>query len=139
MVMTQEKTDMLDLIKVAGNFQTYVDSLYLKAAGVTSVQYRVLMVVENGTQPVIETDIRKVTGRGLNSISMLIDRMVRSGFLFRNQSAEDRRKAIITLTDKGKDALEKGRVCWQYIDALLDPGHRQMLEECLRTINEKIG
>jgi DNA-binding MarR family transcriptional regulator len=139
MVMTLETTDMLDLIKVAGSFQNYADSLFQKAAGVPSGQYRVLMAVDNGTQPVIETDIRKVTGRGLNSVSMLIDRMVISGLILRDRSLEDRRKAIITLTDKGKDTLQKGRECWQYINGVLDPGHRQMLDECLLTINEKIG
>ncbi len=138
MVMTLEKTDMLDLIKVAGNFQNYADTLFMKAAGVSSNQYRVLMAVAHGTQPVIETDIQKVTGRGLNSISMLVDRMVKSGLISRERSLTDRRKTIIALTEKGESCLKKGTIACQCIDELLEPDHRQMLDACLREISEKI-
>lgn len=54
--------------------------------------------------PIVE--IAEKTGLAKNTLTVMLDRMEESGLVFRKQSEDDRRKALICLTEKAR-GLEK--------------------------------
>jgi len=77
----------------------------LNVLGITYPQYLVLMVLwEKDCQPV--NDIAHRLMLETNTVTPLLQRMEKSGILFRKRGNEDKRQQIVTLTEKGK-ALEE--------------------------------
>jgi DNA-binding MarR family transcriptional regulator len=82
---------------------------FRKQAGVFYPQFLVLMTVASSERPVTETEIARQLQRNLNSISMIIDRMVKQGLVTRAKSERDRRLTLVKLTEKGKETLALGK------------------------------
>ncbi len=77
----------------------------LNKLGITYPQYLVLMVLwENDGQPV--NDIAHRLHLETNTVTPLLQRMEKLGIVSRQQSMEDRRKQIVSLTKKGR-AMEQ--------------------------------
>jgi len=58
--------------------------------------------------------------RSPNSVSMLIDRMVKAGLVKRTRDRKDRRAVNVTLTGKGEKALEPAAPAdWEFIQRIL--------------------
>ena len=84
-------------------------SYFRKEAGVFYPQFLVLMTVASSETLITETEIAKRLQRNLNSISMIIDRMVKQSLVTRAKSERDRRLTLVKLTEKGKEKLALGR------------------------------
>ena len=78
---------------------------YFNEASISFPQFLILMTVESSPPPVSQTTIARAINRGLNSVSMIIDRMEKQGLVVRTRSEEDRRESHITVTPQGKTAL----------------------------------
>jgi hypothetical protein len=53
---------------------------------------------------------------------MLVDRMVKAGLVRRTRDRKDRRAVFVTMTDKGKEAVEPAAPAgWEFIHKLLSP------------------
>jgi DNA-binding MarR family transcriptional regulator len=78
--------------------------------GLTTEQYAVLVAVAylGGTARV--TDIAQWLERSPNSISMLVERMVKAGLVKRTRSRDDRREVRVISTSKGETALKPANV-----------------------------
>jgi len=74
--------------------------------GLTTEQCAVLGAIDYFGGSMKITDIAKWLERSTNSISMLIDRMVKAGLVRRVRSKNDRREVRVTNTSKGQDALK---------------------------------
>lgn len=86
---------------ITREYQPFLDSIEI-----TYPQYLVLMVLwENDNLPV--NDIAKKLILKTNTITPLLKRMEKQGLINRKRSAEDERKVIIQLTDKGIKLQEK--------------------------------
>lgn len=72
--------------------------------GLTSEQFGVLMAIGSGgsARP---TDVARQLTRSANSVSMLVDRMVRAGLLRRVRDKHDRRVVNVFVTEKAKRVL----------------------------------
>jgi len=101
-------TAFLQLHNLFGLLTRLEEGTYSKKAGISYQQYLVLVVLESNKPPVNETVIANRLQRGLNTISLMIDRMEKGGLLVRRWSEHDRRRREITLTKQGKDALDRG-------------------------------
>ena len=78
----------------------------LTALGITYPQYLVLMVLwEKDNQPV--NDIAHRLLLETNTVTPLIQRMEKLGFLSRKQGDKDHRQQIVSLTKNGKSMEEK--------------------------------
>ena len=78
----------------------------LTALGITYPQYLVLMVLwEKDNQPV--NDIARRLLLETNTVTPLIQRMEKLGFLSRKQGDKDHRQQIVSLTKTGKSMEEK--------------------------------
>lgn len=73
----------------------------LSAHGLTYPQYLVLLVLwERDSQPV--NDIAKRLYLETNTVTPLLQRMEKEGFITRSRGSEDARQIIVALTPKGK-------------------------------------
>jgi DNA-binding MarR family transcriptional regulator len=74
--------------------------------GLTTEQYAVLATLNyfGGTMKV--SDIATWLERSPNSMSMIVDRMLKAGLITRKRDRKDRRLVYATITGKGKAALE---------------------------------
>ena len=74
---------------------------FLSKLGITYPQYITLMVLwEKDAQPV--NDIARRLVLNTNTITPLLQRMEKDGLVIREAAADDRRKVIVKLTDKGR-------------------------------------
>jgi DNA-binding MarR family transcriptional regulator len=89
---------------------------------ITTEQYDVLATVKFSTDRVCITDIADWLRRSPNSVSMLVERMVKARLVKRIRDKVDRRVVYVVLTSKGESILELASpVCWQTIVEILSP------------------
>jgi len=96
------------------------DSLYSKY-GLTSEQLGVLASIKS-RGPLRPSDFASLLDRSPNSMSMLIDRMVKAGLVRRTRDRKDRRVITVSFTEKGKTAVEPAiPEGWEFIHQILSP------------------
>jgi DNA-binding MarR family transcriptional regulator len=74
--------------------------------GLTAEQYTVLVAIKYFDDPVRPTDIGRWVGHKVNTVSMIVDRMVRSGLVKRIRDLPDRREVRLVITSKGEQAFK---------------------------------
>jgi len=90
--------------------------------GLTTEQCAVLGAIEYFGGSMKITDIARWLERSTNSISMIIDRMVKAGLVRRVRSKNDRREVRVTSTSKGQDALKPANLAGlEVIRKILSP------------------
>jgi len=90
--------------------------------GLTTEQFHVLSAIDYFGGPMMVTDIAKWLARSTNSVSMLVDRMVKAGLLRRIRDKVDRRVVKVYITSKGENALKPATVAsWEVIQKILSP------------------
>jgi len=88
--------------------------------GLTTEQFALLVSIEYLGEPVRITDIARWLERSTNSISMIVDRMVKAGLLRRVRDRGDRRTVHTFITSKGKNALKPAaRASWEVIQKIM--------------------
>jgi MarR family transcriptional regulator, organic hydroperoxide resistance regulator len=81
-----------------------------KDQGLTNEQYLVLVSVKYHDGPVRITDVAQSVERSTNSVSMIVDRMVKAGLLRRVRDRSDRRVVNVFITSKAEDALKSANI-----------------------------
>jgi MarR family transcriptional regulator, organic hydroperoxide resistance regulator len=74
--------------------------------GLTTEQFAVLGAIDYFTGPVKVTDLAQWLERSTNSVSMIVDRMVKAGLVRRVRDKGDRRVVNVFITSKGEDAIK---------------------------------
>jgi len=88
----------------------------------TTEQYTMLAIIKYLDEPVRITDVARWSGRSTNSISMIVDRMVKAGLVKRVRDRTDRRVVFVTITSKAENALEPAtRAGLEFIQETLSP------------------
>ena len=77
----------------------------VQAEGLTPLQARVLLQLCHGDATV--GDISEMSGMGQANASSLCKKLEQEGFLTRRRSCPDRRVVTLSLTDKGREAMER--------------------------------
>ena len=89
---------------------------------ITSEQFDVLSTVKYRDDRADMTAIAKWLKRSTNSVSMLVDRMVRAGLVKRIRDKKDRRVVYVLATSKGESILEEASPpCWELVQQILSP------------------
>ncbi|MCK5434702.1 MAG: winged helix-turn-helix transcriptional regulator, partial [Dehalococcoidales bacterium] len=97
------------------------DSIFAEY-GITTEQFSVLAAVKSRDGSLRPTDLAYLLERSPNSISMLIDRMVKAGLVKRTRDRRDRRVVNVSLTSKGENALKPAMpASWEFIQKILSP------------------
>jgi len=97
------------------------DSIFAEY-GITTEQFSVLAAVKSRDGSLRPTDLAYLLERSPNSISMLVDRMVKAGLVRRTRDRRDRRVVNVSLTSKGENALKPAMpASWEFIQKILSP------------------
>jgi DNA-binding MarR family transcriptional regulator len=88
-------------------YQTYTllkqcEDRIFEEHGLTTEQYAVLVSIEYLGEPARVTDIARWLERSTNSISMIVDRMVKAGLVRRARDKSDRRVVYVSKTAKAE-------------------------------------
>ncbi len=101
--------------------KTCEDQVFVKYK-LTTEQYLVLMAMMYLREPARVTDIARWLGRSTNSVSMIVDRMVKASLLRRVRDRNDRRVVNVFITSKGQNALQPAtRAGWEYVWKIISP------------------
>lgn len=73
----------------------------LEPLGLTYPQYLVMLILWEG-QPVTVTGIGRRLGLDTGTLTPLLKRLEGSGLVVRTRSAEDERRVVVTLTERGR-------------------------------------
>jgi len=74
--------------------------------GLTAEQYEVLLAVESLDEPVRATDIGRWLGHKVNTVSMIVERMVKADLVTRLRDLPDRREVRVVMSSKGERAFQ---------------------------------
>ena len=86
---------------------TLCEDSIVREYGLTVEQFRVLAIVRAFGGSLRPTDMAVSLDRSPNSVSMLVDRMVKAGLVKRTRDRSDRRVVNVSLTNKGENALNR--------------------------------
>jgi len=107
------------LLPRVGDSLDLCHDLIFSKYGITNEQWRLLACVKS-RGPLRPIDIAALLERAPNSMSMLVDRMVKAGLVRRTRDRKDRRAVFVSLTNKGKEAIEPAVPAgWEFINRLL--------------------
>jgi len=96
------------------------DQVYGKY-GLTTEQFGVLASIKS-RGPLRPVDLASLLERTPNTMSMLIDRMVKAGLVRRTRDRKDRRAVFVSMTDKGRQAVEPAAPAgWEFIHEVVSP------------------
>jgi len=109
--------------------------------GLTTEQHGVLMAIKHIDGPVRITDIARWLDRSVNSVSMIIDRMVKAGLVRRTRDRKDRRTVFVTVTSNTEKTYILASVAgWELIQEILSPlsdEDKRTLISLLETLRDK--
>ena len=117
----QEKTvlRLVLLLSRTGDALNLCLDLVFSKYGVSNEQGRLLSVIKS-RGPMRPVDIAAVLERAPNSMSMLVDRMVKAGLVRRTRDRKDRRAVFVSLTNKGNEAVEPAiPAVWEFMNRFL--------------------
>jgi DNA-binding MarR family transcriptional regulator len=90
--------------------------------GLTTEQFTLLAAVKGAGGNQRPSELATLMDRSPNSVSMLVDRMVKAGLVRRTRDRKDRRVVNVMLTNKGEEALEPSIVVgWELVKNILSP------------------
>jgi len=88
----------------------------------TTEQYSVLVAIKHIGGVARPTDIARWIGRSPNSVSMIVNRMVKAGLLKSVRDRRDRRVVNVSITSKAENALKPAiRASWEFIQKITSP------------------
>jgi DNA-binding MarR family transcriptional regulator len=114
----------------------------LAEQGLTMEQYLVLATIKFHDAPIRITDIARWLERSTNSVTMIVDRMVKAGLLRRVRDRKDRRTVNVFLTSKAENALEPANpAAWEFMQqsmSALSSKDKDAFASLLEVINRKL-
>ena len=120
-----------------GLFRRCEDEAYGEK-GLTMEQFTVLATMKYIGHTASPSDIADWIGRTPNTISMIVDRMVKAGLVKRTRDRKDRRVVRVVATAKADDAFGRAIPAgWEFIHKIMSPlsdADRQTLARLLETI-----
>jgi len=114
------------LLRQTRNLISKCEDAVFSEYALTTEQYTVLMSIKHIEDPVKVTDVARWLDRSVNSVSMIIDRMVKAGLVRRRRDLPDRRAVRLTITSKAEEA---------YVPATISG--RELIQEILAPIPDK--
>ncbi len=139
----QERTVLrlwLLLRRVGDALNLCLDALYSKY-GITNEQSGVLGAIKT-RGPLKPSELASILERSPNSISMLVDRMVKANLVKRTRDRKDRRVVFVTMTDRGRQAIDPAvPEGWELIHKVLSPlsyDQQRGLADMLETVRAEL-
>ena len=129
------------LLRQAHNLVLRCEDQVFYKHGLTTEQHAVLMAIKHINGPVRITDIARWLDRSVNSVSMIIDRMVKAGLVRRARDRKDRRTVFVTMNNNAEKAYVLASAAgWELIQEILSPlsdEDKRTLVRLLETLRDK--
>jgi DNA-binding MarR family transcriptional regulator len=129
------------LLRQVPNLVSRCEDQVFSKHGLTTERHAVLMAIKHIHGPVRPTDVARWLDLSVNSVSMIIDRMVRARLVKRTRDRKDRRTVFLTATDKAEKAYALASVAgWELIQEILTPlsdKDKRNLIKLLETLRDK--
>ena len=94
------------------------------------------MFLGNNPEYKTASDIVEIRNIKANLVSMHVDRLVKDGFLVREEAKDDRRKTLLMCTGKAGSVVEKGKkVQEKFMGTLFENTDEEGKENFLKTLN----
>jgi DNA-binding MarR family transcriptional regulator len=126
------------LLHRANDILSLCEDSMLREYGLTVEQWRLLAHLKYYGHPLKPSELAVTLDRSSNSVSMLVDRMVKAGLVKRTRDRKDRRMVHVWLTAKGENAVEPATPeGWKLIQKILSPlssEDKQVLADLLETV-----
>ena len=131
------------LLRRVGDTLVRCQDLVFSKYGLTTEQWGLLTALK-ARGPLRPSDLADILERTPNSMSMLIDRVVKAGLVRRTRDRKDRRVVTVSLTEKGKTAVEPAIPAgWEFIHEVLstlsDDEQRDLADMLERVKCELVG
>lgn len=144
-------TKLPDFLEASLNFNVYRTSLLLRreflrvlsADGITPEQWQVLAILEYAQQPVNQRDIANLSLKDKHTVSRIIARMEKKGWVSKKSDARDGRITVIALTPAGQSLaaripkLLKNR--FSDIGSAISEDEKQIVMAILRKLRTYLG
>jgi DNA-binding MarR family transcriptional regulator len=125
------------LLRRVGDQLSVCQDLVYSKYGLTTEQFSVLTSIKS-RGPLRPLDLAQILERSPNSMSMIVDRMVKAGLVRRTRNRKDRRAVFVSMTDKGRQAVEPAIPAgWEFIHRVVSPlphDDRRSLADMLETV-----
>ena len=113
--------------------------LFAKSTGLSMPQFSVMMQLHHRGNCAIG-DISERFDITNAAASQLVDKLVQSGFINREEDPQDRRAKMLNLTDKGRDLIQRGmEERYRWVDQLsekLSTAERAKVTEALNLMTQ---
>src|SRR3954447_1008254 len=111
-----------DVIRAAAHLEPELEEA-LNEHGLTRPSYLVLLALVGAEDhSLTQRDIMASVQRTSGTLSVRLARLERAGYVARERDPDDRRGAIVTLTDRGRDRVEAARPAYEDTAARLAAG-----------------
>ena len=117
------------LVKLADDVMARADDP-LAALGLSGRQYTVLAILSSDAPP-SQLELAGMCGLLPAQIVAVIDELERRGFVARQRSESDRRRSVVTLTEAGREILERADALGRELIDGLDPEAREIVVDAL--------
>ncbi len=129
------------LLRRVGDQLSVCQDLVYNRYGLTTEQFGVLASIKS-RGPLRPLDLAEILERSPNSMSMIVDRMVKAGLVRRTRDRKDRRAVFVSMTDKGRQAVEPAFPAgWEFIHRVVSPlshDDQRSLADMLETVKGEL-
>ena len=129
------------LLRQVATLVSRCEDLVFAEHGLTRERHAVLMAMKHIDGPAGPTDVARWLDLSPNSVSMIIDRMVKVGLVKRTRDRKDRRIVFLTSTGKAEKAYVLATTAgWELIQEILSPlpdKDKRTLVKLLETLRDK--
>jgi DNA-binding MarR family transcriptional regulator len=109
------------LLRRVGDALGLCQDLVYSKHRLTSEQVAVLAAIKS-RGPLRPSEFASILERSPNSMSMIVDRMVKAGLVRRTRDRKDRRVVFVSMTDKGRRGVDPAVPAgWEMIHKVLSP------------------
>jgi DNA-binding MarR family transcriptional regulator len=109
---------------------------------ITPSHSTILFILEQGGLQTM-TDLSQALNLDNSTVTGLIDRLERSGFVHRREYPDDRRKWGVSITSEGREEIKKAGAVIKRINGMIESGFNRgemdSLHRVLAAFNEKFG
>jgi DNA-binding MarR family transcriptional regulator len=127
---------------LSAHFARFVAPIYVTRHGLNVAAWRILANIARH-QPLSQKELAEYTAVDATKVTRAIDMLVQMKFVIREVDANDRRRAVLTLTDKGRAVFEDvAAIITRADDALLstlDPAERRALLSALEKMETEMN
>ncbi len=126
----------LELIRKFGQAYRIACKPVCKEFGLPQTAFDILMFLGNNPEYKTASDIVEIRNIKANLVSMHVDRLVKDGFLVREEAKDDRRKTLLMCTGKAGPVVEKGKkVQEKFMETLFENTDEEGKENFIKTLN----